>query len=84
MFIIYNVFLNQAAISSTKPILGLFVLISVHFLMNPNVAITVSSGASHRDASCISCRIHSDVSWNLLKKVYHIVTDNFVNLLHIS
>ena len=43
-----------------------------------------SSGASHRDASCISCRIHSDVSWNLPKKVYHIVTDNFVNLLHIS
>ena len=29
-------------------------------------------------------RIHNDVSWNIPKKVYHILTDNFVNLLHIS
>ena len=39
---------------------------------------------SHSDGSCVLGRIHSDVSSNILKKVYHIVTDNFVNLLHIS
>ena len=44
----------------------------------------ISSGVSHSDGSCVSGRIHSDVSSNIPKKVYHIVTDNFVNLLHIS
>ena len=43
-----------------------------------------SSGVSHSDGSCVLGRIHSDVSSNIPKKVYHIVTDNFVNLLHIS
>ena len=46
--------------------------------------ISISSGVSHSDGSCILGRIHSDVSSNIPKKVYHIVTDNFVNLLHIS
>ena len=45
---------------------------------------TISSGVSHSDGSCVLGRIHSDVSSNIPKKVYHIVTDNFVNLLHIS
>ena len=53
-------------------------------IMLPGKLPIISSGASHRDVSCISCKIHNDVSWNLPKKVYHIVTDNFVNLLHIS
>ena len=44
----------------------------------------ISSGVSHSDGSCVLGRIHSDVSSNIPKKVYHIVTDNFVNLLHIS
>ena len=44
----------------------------------------ISSGVSHSDGSCVLGRIHSDVSSNTPKKVYHIVTDNFVNLLHIS
>ena len=43
-----------------------------------------SSGVSHSDGSCVLGRIHSDVSSNIPRKVYHIVTDNFVNLLHIS
>ena len=45
-----------------------------------------SSGVSHTssDGSFVLGRIHSDVSSNIPKKVYHIVTDNFVNLLHIS
>ena len=43
-----------------------------------------SSGVSHSDGSCVLGNIHSDVSSNIPKKVYHIVTDNFVNLLHIS
>ena len=43
-----------------------------------------SSGVSHSDGSCVLGRIHSDVSSNIPKKMYHIVTDNFVNLLHIS
>ena len=43
-----------------------------------------SSGVSHSDGSCVLGRIHSDVSSNIPKKVYHIVTDKFVNLLHIS
>ena len=43
-----------------------------------------SSGVSHSDGSCVLGRIHSDVSSNIPKKVYHILTDNFVNLLHIS
>ena len=42
----------------------------------------ISSGVSHSDGSCVLGRIHSDVSSNIPKKVYHIVTDNFVNLLH--
>ena len=42
------------------------------------------SGVSHSDVSCVLGRIHYDVSSNIPKKVYHIVTDNFVNLLHIS
>ena len=46
--------------------------------------IMISSGVSHSDGSCVLGRIHSDVSSNIPKKVYHIVTDNFVNLLHIS
>ena len=45
---------------------------------------SISSGVSHSEGSCVLGRIHSDVSSNLPKKVYHIVTDNFVNLLHIS
>ena len=45
---------------------------------------TNSSGVSHSDGSCVLGRIHSDVSSNIPKKVYHIVTANFVNLLHIS
>ena len=44
----------------------------------------ISSGVSHSDGSCVLGRIHSDVSLNIPKKVYHIVMDNFVNLLHIS
>ena len=40
----------------------------------------ISSGVSHSDGSCVSGRIHSDVSLNIQKKVYHIVTDYFVNL----
>ena len=44
----------------------------------------ISSGVSHSDGSCVLGRIHSDVSSNIPKKVYHIVTDNFVNLWHIS
>ena len=44
----------------------------------------IPSGVSHSDGSCVLGRIHSDVSSNIPKKVYHIVTDNFVNLLHIS
>ena len=44
----------------------------------------ISSGVSHSDGSCVLGRIHSDVLSNISKKVYHIVTDNFVNLLHIS
>ena len=43
----------------------------------------ISSGVSHSDGSCILGRVHSDVSSNIPKKVYHIVTDNFVNLLHL-
>ena len=37
---------------------------------------------SQSDGSCVFGRIHSDVSPNIYqkKKVYHIVTDNFVNL----
>ena len=42
------------------------------------------SDVSHSDGSCVLGRIHSDVSSNIPKKVYHIVTDNFVNRLHIS
>ena len=50
-----------------------------------NVLFSInSSGVSHSDGSCVLGRIHSDVSSNIPKKVYHIVTDNFVNLLHIS
>ena len=49
-----------------------------------NINLIVSSGVSHSDGSCVLGRIHSDVSSNIPKKVYHIVTDNFVNLLHIS
>ena len=45
---------------------------------------SISSGLSHSNGSCVLGRIHSDVSSNIPKKVYHIVTDNFVNLLHIS
>ena len=47
-------------------------------------ATNKSSGVSHSDGSCVLGRIHSDVSSIIPKKVYHIVTDNFVNLLHIS
>ena len=43
-----------------------------------------SSGVSHSDGSCVLGRIHSDVSSNIPEKVYHIVTDNFVDLLHTS
>ena len=39
-----------------------------------------SSGVSHSNGSYVSGRIHSDVSSNIPKEVYHIVTDNFVNL----
>ena len=53
------------------------ILICMFFTFN-------SSGVSHSDGSCVLGRIHSDVSSNIPKKVYHIVTDNFVNLLHIS
>ena len=38
------------------------------------------SGVSHCDESCVLGRIHSNVSSNTPKKVYLIVTDNFVNL----
>ena len=41
-------------------------------------------GVSHSDVSCVLDRIHSDVSSNIQKNVYHIVKDNFVTLLHIS
>ena len=34
----------------------------------------------HSDGSCVSGRIHSDVSSNITRKVCHIVSDNFVNL----
>ena len=40
-------------------------------------------GCINSDGSCVLGRIHSYVSSNIPKKVYHIVTDNFVNLLHI-
>ena len=52
--------------------------------MNLKILLHISSGVSHSDGSCVLGRIHSDVSSNKPKKVYHIVTDNFVNLLHIS
>ena len=52
--------------------------------IKPNNWLYISSGVSHSDGSCVLGRIHSDVSSNIPKKVYHIVTDNFVNLLHIS
>ena len=45
--------------------------------------LIISSGVSHNEGSCVLGRIHSDVSSNIPKKVYHIATDNFVNLLHI-
>ena len=47
-----------------------------------SIAIVSSNtcNRAHSDGSCVSCRIPSDVSWNIQKKVYHIVTDNFVNL----
>ena len=48
------------------------------------VLLYISSGVSHNDGSCVLGRIHSDVSSIIPIKVYHIVTDNFVNLLHIS
>ena len=51
---------------------------------NNSVCLAISSGVSHSDGSCVLGRIHSDVSSNIPKKVYHIVTDNFVNLLLIS
>ena len=52
--------------------------------VNTQLLIYNSSGVSHSDGSCVLGRIHSDVSSNIPKKVYRIVTDNFVNLLHIS
>ena len=52
-------------------------------IFGQNINFIVSSGASHSDLSCISCRIHSDVSLNVPKKVYHILMENFGNLLHI-
>ena len=63
-----------------------------HFIFHPikifvplhSHTFIISSGVSHSDGSCVLGRIHSDVSSNIPKKVYHIVTDNFVNLLHIS
>ena len=39
-----------------------------------------SSGASHSDRLCVSGRIHSEVLSSTLKKMYHIVINNFVNL----
>ena len=54
------------------------------FIIHDIYSYTVSSGVSHSDGSCVLARIHSDVSSNIPKKVHHIVTDNFVNLLHIS
>ena len=53
-------------------------------ISTPKNYILKSSGVSHSDGSCVLGGIHSDVSSNIPKKVYHIVTDNFVNLLHIS
>ena len=58
----------------------LVVLLNLSYRINYNI----SSGVSNSDGSCVLGRIHSDVSSNIPKKVYHIVTDNFVNLLHIS
>ena len=58
---------------------GVSVYLTLHSLFYSN-----SSGVSHSDGSCVLGRIHSDVSSNIPKKLYHIVTDNFVNLLHIS
>ena len=52
---------------------------SFHFL-TVSVAVYILSGVSHSDRSCVSGRIHSDLSLNILKKVYRIVMDNFVNL----
>ena len=56
----------------------------MHNMLNLYDIVNKSSGVSHSDGSCVLGRIHSDVSSNIPKKVYHIVTDNFVNLLHIS
>ena len=55
-------------------------------IMYPSKTATAmirSLGVSHSDRSCVSDRIHCDVSLNITKKVYHMVMDNFVNLLHI-
>ena len=54
----------------------LFIILYIYYI--------ISSGVSHSDGSCVLHRIHSDVSSNIPKKVYHILMDNFVNLLHIS
>ena len=55
-------------------------LLSEHLLLNHWFRSTVSSGKSHSDGSCVLGRIHCDLSSNILKKAYHIVTDNFINL----
>ena len=59
-------------------------IVEILCLLNVKTSADISSGVSHSDGSCVLGRIHSDVSSNIPKKVYHIVTDNFVNLLHIS
>ena len=61
----------------------LFVFISLAHIFSLTVNARIV-GVSHSDGSCVLGRIQSDVSSNIPKKVYHIVTDNFVNLLHIS
>ena len=71
---------NQAIINKISN----FHEIPLNFTYSQKNCIFKSSGASHSDGKSISGRIHSDVSSNIPKKVYHLVTDNFVNLLHIS
>ena len=78
--------LSESAFILVVITVSLIILLSADTLLDFKLAVTqqhISPGVSH-DGSCFLGRIHSDVSSNIPKKVYHIVTDNFVNLLHIS
>ena len=81
------IYVTSATSSScTAVILVIFALDRYIAIKKPphGMKLMITSGVSHSDGSCVLGRIHSDVSSNIPKKVYHIVTDNFVNLLHLS